>query len=89
MEQVNENGLLSEDVSSDSEYLSRKEEEIPIWKKPILTVVEAAKYFQIGEKTIRRITREYKDEDFVLWMDSAVFVRREPFEAFLNTKNEV
>ena len=46
--------------------------ETPIWKKPLLTVVEAAKYFQIGEENVRRITRENKDESFVLWRNRRV-----------------
>ena len=41
--------------------------ETPIWKKSLLTVVEAAKYFQIGEENIRRITREHKDESFQIF----------------------
>lgn len=63
--------------------------EIPIWKKSLLTVVEAAKYFQIGEENIRRITREHKDESFVLWRNRRVFIRREAFEKFLDGLNEI
>lgn len=50
----------------DAEGHNRKMQELPIWEKPLLTVVEAAKYFQIGESNIRRLTREHKDQDFVL-----------------------
>lgn len=63
--------------------------ETPIWKKSLLTVVEAAKYFQIGEENIRRITREHKDERFVLWRNRRVFIRREAFEKFLDELNEI
>lgn len=63
--------------------------ETPIWKKSLLTVVEAAKYFQIGEENIRRITREHKDESFVLWRNRRVFIRREAFEKFLDGINEI
>lgn len=63
--------------------------ETPIWKKSLLTVVEAAKYFQIGEENIRRITREHKDESFVLWKNRRVFIRREAFEKFLDGLNEI
>ena len=63
--------------------------ETPIWKKSLLTVVEAAKYFQIGEENIRRITREHKDESFVLWRNRRVFIRREAFEKFLDGLNEI
>lgn len=61
----------------------------PIWKKSLLTVVEAAKYFQIGEENIRRITRENKDGSFVLWRNRRVFIRREAFEKFLDGINEI
>ena len=63
--------------------------ETPIWKKPLLTVVEAAKYFQIGEENVRRITRENKDESFVLWRNRRVFIIREAFEKFLDGINEI
>lgn len=63
--------------------------ETPIWKKSLLTVVEGAKYFQIGEENIRRITREHKDESFVLWRNRRVFIRREAFEKFLDGLNEI
>ncbi len=64
--------------------------ELPVWEKPLLTVVEAAKYFQIGESNIRRITREYADADFVFWRDNTrVFIRREAFERFLDKQNRI
>lgn len=89
---MNENNIkemLSDEVSLEAEFWKRKQADTPIWEKPILTVVEAAKYFQIGEQNIRRITREYKDEDFILWMDNRVYIRRIPFEAFLDGRNEI
>ena len=71
------------------EVYNRKIKEIPIWEKSLLTVVEAAKYFQIGENTVRRLTTKYKDRDFVLWQDRRVFIRRKEMEAFLDGVNEV
>lgn len=68
---------------------NQKLQELPIWEKPLLTVVEAAKYFQIGESNIRRLTREHKDEDFIQWKDSRVFIRREEFEKFLDRTNVI
>jgi len=72
-----------------AEMCNQKLKELPIWEKPLLTVVEAAKYFQIGESNIRRLTREHKDEDFILWKDSRVFIRREEFERFLDQTNVI
>lgn len=71
------------------EVYNRKIKEIPIWEKSLLTVVEAAKYFQIGENTVRKLTTKYKDRDFVLWQDRRVFIRRKEMEAFLDGVNEV
>ena len=72
-----------------AEVHNRKILELPIWKKPLLTVVEAAKYFQIGESNIRRLTREHKEKDFVLWKDSRVYIRRKEMESFLDSINEI
>ena len=71
------------------EVYNRKIKEIPIWEKSLLTVVEAAKYFQIGENTVRKLTTKYKDRDFVLWQDRRVFIRRKEMEAFIDGVNEV
>ena len=72
-----------------AEVHNRKIKELPIWEKPLLTVVEAAKYFQIGESNIRRLTREHKEKDFVLWKDSRVYIRRKEMESFLDSINEI
>ena len=83
------NVLLKDLTTVNAEVFNRKIQEMQIWEKLILTVVEAAKYFQIGESNIRRLTREHKDKDFVLWKDSRVYIRRKEFEAFLDTVNEI
>ena len=72
-----------------AEMCNKKLRELPIWEKPLLTVVEAAKYFQIGESIIRRLTREHKGEDFIQWKDNRVFIRREEFEKFLDQTNAI
>lgn len=81
--------LLQGSTKINAEVHNQKIQELPIWKKPLLTVVEAAKYFQIGESNIRRLTREHKDKDFVLWKDSRVYIRRKEMESFLDSINEI
>ena len=76
--------FLQGEIMVDAEGHNRKMQEIPI-----LSVVEAAKYFQIGESNIRRLTREHKDKDFVLWKDNRVYIRRKEMESFLDTINEI
>lgn len=85
----NQDNPLFQKNYPNAEMCNRKLRDLPIWEKPLLTVVEAAKYFQIGESNIRRLTREHKDEDFILWKDSRVFIRREEFERFLDQTNVI
>lgn len=81
--------LLQGVISVNAERHNREIQELSIWEKPLLTVVEAAKYFQIGESNIRRLTREHKDKDFILWKDSRVYIRRKEMELFLDSINEI
>lgn len=76
--------ILQSDLPETSLFKTVKEAVVPVWRKPLLTVIEAAKYFQIGEVRIRRMTQEYKNAPFVVWRDSRVYIRRELFETFLN-----
>ena len=48
---------------------SRKTEmnQVPIWKKYTLTVQEAAEYFRIGDKKLRKLIDEHPDADFMEW----------------------
>lgn len=79
---------LADKIIADSKTASL--EDMPISQKPLLTVVEAAKYFQIGETNIRRITRQYCDSDFIYWRDNTrVYIRREAFEKFLDKQNSI
>lgn len=82
------NKRLSTQICEDARNLNL--EDIPVWEKPLLTVVEAAKYFQIGETNIRRITRTFADSDFIYWRDyNRVYIRRELFEKYLDAVNIV
>ena len=47
--------FLQGEIMIDAEGHNRKMQELPIWEKPLLTVVEAAKYLQIGESNCSRI----------------------------------
>lgn len=86
---VNQDNPIFQRSYPNAEMCNQRLKELPIWGKPLLTVVEAAKYFQIGESNIRRLTREHKDKDFIQWKDSRVFIRREEFERFLDQTNEI
>ncbi len=44
----------------------------PVWNRYVLTIVEAAEYYHIGEKKLRSIVDEHPKADFIImngfWM---------------------
>ena len=59
---------------------------VPIWEKYLLTIKEAAQYFNIGENKLYRIVDEYCDSGykFVVKNGNRTMINRCNFEAFLN-----
>ena len=55
----------------------------PVWEKYALTVSEAAAYFGIGEKKLRRMAAEDPGAGFLLHNGRKVLIIREEFEQFL------
>lgn len=58
--------------------------EIPYWEKYMLTLREAAEYFHIGEKKMRRIIEENMDAGFLLESGNRVMIKRKLFEEYLD-----
>lgn len=40
--------------------------DVPIWEKYTLTIEEAAKYFRIGEKKLRKLVEENSDANWLI-----------------------
>ena len=55
---------------------------VPIWEKVTLTIDEAATYSNIGQQTLRRLTKQ-DHCPFVLWVGNKCLIKREPFEEYL------
>ena len=79
------NGIIEVDFNKENKRIK----ETPIWEKNLLTIVEAAKYFGIGEKKIRQITKTCADQPFVCWRDNFVFIKRKEFEKYLDGITEL
>ena len=75
-------------------YLREKDNnynEVPMWKKFLLTVKEASLYFNIGEKKMHRIVNDYLDSDykFVVQNGGRNMIKRQMFEEFLNQTTSI
>lgn len=57
---------------------------IPVWKKYTLTIQEAAVYFHIGEKKLRKLVEENTDADYVIMNGNRMMIKRKLFEKFID-----
>ena len=58
--------------------------EIPIWRKYTLSVQEAAKYFRIGDKKMRRLIDEDPGANYILWNGTRPQIKRKLFEQYVD-----
>lgn len=58
--------------------------QIPFWEQYTMSIEEAAQYFRIGENKIRKIVKENKDADFVLWNGNRPQIKRTLFERYID-----
>ncbi|MBR2042503.1 MAG: helix-turn-helix domain-containing protein [Oscillospiraceae bacterium] len=66
-----------------------KENFVPLWEKYALTINEAKSYFNIGDKTLRRLIDDNVYADFVLQNGNKYLIKREKFESFLNNSYSI
>lgn len=61
-----------------------QENTIPVWKRYILTITEAAEYYHIGENKLRMIADEHPEADFIIMNGNRILIKRQKFEAYLD-----
>ena len=54
--------------------------DVPIWEKYTLTIEEAARYFRIGEKKLRKLAEENPDASWIIMNGNRVQIKRRQFE---------
>lgn len=59
-------------------------EAIPVYRRYLLDIKEAADYFHIGEKKLREMADVYANSGFVIMNGNRVLFKRERFQEFLN-----
>lgn len=61
--------------------------EIPVSEKYVLSLEEASLYFHIGINRLRRMVNDYKDADWVLWIQTHASIKRKKFEQYIDSLN--
>lgn len=69
--------------------MRNSESKVPLWEKYILTIQEAAEYFHIGEKKLRKLVEERADADFVIMNGNRAMIKRKLFEKYLDESTSV
>lgn len=57
---------------------------IPVWKRYVLSITEAADYYHIGENKLRMIADEHPEADFIIMNGNRILIKRQKFEEFLD-----
>jgi len=58
--------------------------DIPVRRKYTLSVQEAAKYFRIGDKKMRKLIEENPGANYILWNGTRPQIKRRLFEQYLD-----
>ena len=56
-----------------------------IWEKYTLTIEEAAKYFRIGEKKLRKLAEENPDANWLIMNGNRIQIKRRQFEKVIDS----
>lgn len=59
--------------------------DVPIWEKYTLTIEEAAKYFRIGEKKLRKLADENPDANWLIMNGNRIQIKRRQFEKVIDS----
>ena len=59
--------------------------DVPIWEKYTLTIEEAAKYFRIGEKKLRKMAEENPDANWLIMNGNRIQIKRRQFEKVIDS----
>jgi len=62
---------------------------VPLWEKYTLTIQEAAEYFHIGEKKLRKIVDDNMEADYIITNGNRVMIKRKLFEKFIDETSSI
>lgn len=82
----NQDGHTGDVIAQD---IGLHKEDVPIWRRYALTIDEAAKYFRIGERKMRKLVEDNRDSIWVVMNGNRSLILRKHFEKFLDESSVV
>jgi excisionase family DNA binding protein len=76
---------LNSKLNEESMRKKKQETDVPLWEKYLLTVEEAAEYFGIGQKRIRRIISFDPTAAYLLTVGNRTQIKRVQFEKYIDS----
>lgn len=67
----------------------REQKSVLINEKYNLTIKEAVQYFNIGEKSIRKIVADNPTAEYLLMVGNKVLIKRKLFEQFIDETSSI
>lgn len=67
----------------------REQKSVLINEKYNLTIKEAVEYFNIGEKSIRKIVADNPTAEYILMVGNKVLIKRKLFEQFIDETSSI
>ena len=58
--------------------------EMPVWEKYVMSIDEAAAYFHIGMRKLRRLLDDNPDAPFIFYCGTKQLIKRKLFEKFID-----
>ena len=66
-----------------------EKDNLAINEKYNLTIKEAVKYFNIGEKNLRRLVSDNTNADYILMVGNMILIKRNIFEQFIDETGSI
>ena len=76
-------------MPNEKSYTPNEKDYMPIWEKYTLTIEEAAKYFRIGEKKLRKLAESDPYADWVIMNGNRLQIKRVKFEKLIDSTNQI
>ena len=64
-------------------------DKVPLYLKYNLTIKETVEYFNIGEKSIRKVVADNPTADYILMVGNKILIKRKLFEQFIDETSSI